>query len=76
MIIDPVINGFSPNEVRSHLQICYHSIIDFWKIVLCLGFSKTSHVDILYSFIKSVVEKVKLEINNLMKQKHLKKLEN
>ena len=24
MIIDTVINGFSPNKLRSHLQICDH----------------------------------------------------
>ena len=55
MAIDPVINIFSSNEVRSHLQISYHSIIDFEKIGLCLGFSKTSHVESLDRFIKSVV---------------------
>ena len=29
MEIDPVMNEFSPNEVRSHMQIFYHSIINF-----------------------------------------------
>ena len=41
-------------------------------IGLCLGFSNTSHVDSLDRFIKSAVEKVKLDINNLMKQKNSK----
>ena len=72
MVIDPVINVFSPNEVSSHFQICDHSIINFGKIGFCLGFSKTSHVESLDRFIKSMVEKVELEINNLMKQKHSK----
>ena len=31
MTIDPVMNEFSPNEVRSHLQIFDHSIINFGK---------------------------------------------
>ena len=39
-----VINGFSPNEVRIHLQICAHSIITFVIRGLSLGFSNTSHV--------------------------------
>ena len=29
MLIDPVMNGFSLNEVKKHLHICYHSIITF-----------------------------------------------
>ena len=29
MIIDTVIDGFSPNEVKIHLHICSHSIINF-----------------------------------------------
>ena len=29
MMIDPVINVFSPNEVRIHLHICDNSIITF-----------------------------------------------
>ena len=72
MMIDPVVNGFSPNEVRSHLQICDHLIIAFGKRGFCLGFSNTSHVDSLDRFRKSVVEKFKLDINILMKQKHSK----
>ena len=72
MMIDPVIDGFSPNEVRRHLQICDNSIITFGQIGLCLGFSNPSCVNSLDRFIKSVVEKVELEINNLMKEKHSK----
>ena len=45
MIIDPVINGFSHNEVRFNLYICDHSIITFGKILSCLGFLNTYHVD-------------------------------
>ena len=51
-----VINGFSPNDVRFHLDICDHSIVDFGIRGLCLGFSNTSHVDSIYIFIKSVVD--------------------
>ena len=28
-IIDPVINGFIPNDESSHLNICDHSIVKF-----------------------------------------------
>ena len=41
-------------------------------MLLCLGFSNTSHVDILDSFRKAVVENIKPNIHNLMKQKHSK----
>ena len=69
-MIHPVINGLSPNEVRSNLQIFDNPIIDFEKIGLCLGFSNTSHVESLYRFRKSVDNKVKLDIIILMKQKY------
>ena len=67
MMVDTVINGFIPNEVISHLQIFDHSMIFFGIIGFCLGFSNTSHVDSLDRFRKSVVKKVKLDINHLMK---------
>ena len=60
--MDPVINGFIPNEVTSHFQICYHPIVKFVIRGLCLGFSSTSHVDILDRFRKSVVNEVKTEV--------------
>ena len=63
MIIDPVINVFSHNEVKINLHICYHSIVNFGKRGLCLAFSNTSHVDSLYRFRKSVVGKVKFDIH-------------
>ena len=62
IIIDPVINGFSTNEVKNHLHICDYSIVNFIIIGLCLGFSNTYHVDSLDRFIKSVVDKVKRNI--------------
>ena len=31
MIVDPIINGFIPDEVKSHLHIFDHSIITFGK---------------------------------------------
>ena len=54
-IIDPVINGFSLNEIRSHFHRCDNSIITFVTRRLCLGFSSTSRVDSLYSFRRSVI---------------------
>ena len=57
-IVDPVINGFSPHEVRSNLHICDNSIVAFFIIGFCFGFSKTSHVDSLDGLRKSVVDKV------------------
>ena len=58
-IFNPVINEFSPNEVRIYLHIFYHSIVTFVIRGLCLGFSDTSHVDSLDRFINSVVGKFK-----------------
>ena len=72
MVINPVISRFSPNELRSHLQNCDHSIITFVIIGLCSGFSNTYHVGSLYRFRKSVFEKVKLDLYHLMKHKHSK----
>ena len=62
ILIDPVINGFSPNELKFYLHIFYHSIVTFVIGGLCLGFSNTSHVDSLDKFRKSVVDKVKFDI--------------
>ena len=62
MIIDPVTNEFIPNEVKGNLYICDHSILTFGKGGICLGFSNTSHVDILYMLRKSIVDKVKIDV--------------
>ena len=61
-IIDLVINGFSPNQVRSHLHIYDNSIITFGIRKLFLGFSNTSHIDSLDRLRKSVIYKVKTEV--------------
>ena len=61
-IIDPVINGFSPHEVRSNLYICENSIITFGIRGLCLGCSNNTHVEILDRFIKSFVDKVIISV--------------
>ena len=66
-IIDPVINGFSPNDVSSHLHICDHSIVIFGRGEIYIGFSNTPHVDSLYRFIISVLDKVKTDICILQK---------
>ena len=66
-IIDPVINGFSPNDESIHLYICYHSIFTFVIIESCIGFSNTSRVDSLDRFRISVVDKVKTDICILQK---------
>ena len=59
---DPVINGFSPNDVNFHLDICNHSIVTFGTKRLCLRFSNTSYVESLNMFRKSVVDQVKLDM--------------
>ena len=61
-IIDTVLNGFIPNEVRINLHICYHSIVTFGIRGLCLGFSNASHIDSLDRLRKSVVDKVKIYV--------------
>ena len=61
-MIYSVISGFITNEVIIHLHICDHSIFTFFIRVLCLGFSNTSYVDSLGGFIKSVVDKVKIDV--------------
>ena len=61
-IIDPVINGFIPHEVRIHFHIFYYLIITFFINGLFLGFSDTYRVDTLYRFRKSVSYKVKTEV--------------
>ena len=58
-IIDPIINGFSPNEVRNNFHIYDQSIVTFGIRGLCSGFSNTSHVDSLDRFRKLFVDKVK-----------------
>ena len=58
-IIDPVINLFIPNEVRSHFHIYDHSIVKFGIRGLCLWISNTSRVNSLDRFRKSVVNKFK-----------------
>ena len=57
-IIDPVLNVFSPNYVSSYFHIYDHSIVIFGIREECIGFSKTSRVDSLDRFIRSVVNKV------------------
>ena len=66
-IIDPVINVFIPNDVSIYLNICDQSIVTFVIRKKFIGFSNTSHVDSLDRFIKSVVEKVKIDICILQK---------
>ena len=61
MLIDPVINGFSPNYVSSNFHICECSIVTFGIKEKCLGFSNTSHVENLVSFRRSVVDNVKTD---------------
>ena len=72
MKIHPVINVFSPNEVKIHLRIYYHSNITFGLRGLFLGSSITSHVDSLDRFIKSDVDKVKSYICIFLNQNHYK----
>ena len=67
MMIYPVVNGFSTNEVMSYLHIFYHSMITFVKRGFCLGFSDTSHVESLDRLRKSVVENVYNDIENFNK---------
>ena len=52
MITDPVINEFSPDEVRILLQTYDNSIVNFVIRGLCLVFSNTSYADGLDRFIK------------------------
>ena len=66
-IIDPIIDGFSPNDESSHIHICDHSIFTFVIRERCIGFSNTFHVDSLDRFRISVVDKVKLDICILQK---------
>ena len=70
--IDPVINGFSPNDVSSHLHICDHSTVTFGTREKYIELSKTSHVDSLDTFRRSVVDKVKTDICILQKGYHSK----
>ena len=53
MMIDPVINRFSPNEVKIHFHICDNLIITFFTRGLYLEFSNTSRVDSLDRFRKT-----------------------
>ena len=68
VVIDPVIDGFSPNEVKSRLYTCDHSIITFGIRVLCLGFSNTSHVNILHRIRNTVVGKVRFDTSIFVKR--------
>ena len=61
-IIDPVINGFIPNDVSIHFHICDHSIITFGIRECVLWLSNTFHVENLDGFIKLVVYNVKKDI--------------
>ena len=70
--IDPVVNGFSSNEVKIHFHICYYSIIPFGIRGFCSGHYNTSHVNSLDRFIKSVVDKVKIDVCVPLKYNHQK----
>ena len=72
-IIDPVINGFSPNEATSHLHNCDHKNFTSCIRVLCLGFSSTSNVDNLYTFRISVVDKVRTGVYIYFLRKYFKR---
>ena len=61
-IIDLKINGFSPNDESSHLNICDHSIGTFVIREQFLGLSDTSHVDNLDRLRRQFVDKVKTDI--------------
>ena len=61
-IIDPVIYGFIPNDKSSHLHIYNHVSVKFGIREICIGFSNTSHVDILDRFIWSVVDNINSDI--------------
>ena len=61
--IDTVINGFIPNELKSHLHICFHSIFTFGKIIFYSGFSNTYNIDSLDRSRKLVVDTVKFDIS-------------
>ena len=54
------------------MHIYDQSIVTFGINGLCLGFSKTSHVDVLDNFIKTVVYKVKFDISIVFKEKNYK----
>ena len=71
---NPVINGFSPNDVKFHLEICDHSIVTSSIIGLCLGFSNTSDVDSLDMFRKLVFDQVKLDMRIFKNRTILKKI--
>ena len=60
-IIDLVTNGFSPNDISSHLYICDTSIVTFGIREKCIGFSNTSRVDSLDRFRISVVDELKTD---------------
>ena len=62
MKVDPIINVLITNEVKAHLQIFDNSIVTFGLRGLYLGVLNISHVESLYMFRKSVVDKVKLDI--------------
>ena len=57
-IIDPVIDGYIPNDYSSNFHICDHSIVKFLIREKRIYFSNTSHVDSLDRFRTSVVDKV------------------
>ena len=73
MKIDPVINGFIPNEVKIHLHICDHLIMIFGIIGLFLGDSNTSNVGSLDRFRKSVFGDVKTDVCIVFDRKPFKR---
>ena len=68
-----VINGFSPNEVKIHLQICDDSMITFVIRGYCLGSLSSYYTDGLYRFRTTIVVKVKFDISILKKISIIKK---
>ena len=61
-IIDPVINGFIPNDESGYFHICDHSFFTFGIIKVYIGLSNISHVDPLDRFRRSVDDKVKTDL--------------
>ena len=76
MMVDPVINVYTPNELKIHLHICDHSIINFGTRWFCLGFKKTSHVDSLDGFRNTFADQVKFDISLFIEVFYRRKYKN
>ena len=68
MMIDPVINGFSPNEIKIYLHICNTALSLFFIRGLWLRFSNTSHFDSLDMFIKTVFDWIKFDMTFFLRE--------